>query len=58
MKTWAIAIAALGFTATSATAADVSRRPFGTMPDGTQVEAITLSNPSGSSAMRVSMKPA
>ena len=41
MKTWAIAIAALGFTATSATAADVSRRPFGTMPDGTPVEAIT-----------------
>lgn len=55
MKTWAIAIAALGFTATSATAADVSRRPFGTMPDGTPVEAITLSNPSGSSATIITL---
>ena len=55
MKTWAIAIAALGFTATSATAADVWRRPFGTMPDGTPVEAITLSNPSGSSATIITL---
>jgi aldose 1-epimerase len=46
MKAWAIA-GALCLTATSAMAADYSRHPFGTMPDGTAVEAITLSSPSG-----------
>jgi aldose 1-epimerase len=46
MKAWAIA-GALCLSATSAMAADYSRHPFGTMPDGTAVEAITLSSPSG-----------
>jgi aldose 1-epimerase len=47
MNPWSIAPIALCFTATAASAADVSRRPFGTMPDGTPVEAITLASPSG-----------
>jgi aldose 1-epimerase len=47
MKAWSITAVALFSAATSAHAADVSRRPFGTMPDGTAVEAITLASPSG-----------
>jgi aldose 1-epimerase len=47
MKARSIAPLALCLVATTASAADYSRRPFGTMPDGTPVEAITLASPSG-----------
>ena len=45
----------LAATAGSANAADYARRSFGTMPDGTQVEAITLSSPQGNKATIITL---
>ena len=47
----ALAVAA----AAPASAADYARRPFGTMPDGTSVEAITLSTPKGDSVTIITL---
>ncbi|MDH7640979.1 aldose epimerase family protein [Sphingomonas oryzagri] len=55
MKAWTIAAAAACLAATSASAADVARRPFGTMPDGTPVEAITLSSAQGNSVTIITL---
>ena len=49
-----IVISIATFLAYPAFAAEVSRRPFGVMPDGRQVEAVTLSNNHGISATIIS----
>lgn len=45
-----LAAAAVWQVGTPAHAAEMSRHPFGTMPDGTAIEAITLTSPNGNSA--------
>jgi aldose 1-epimerase len=54
MKGWmaaALTLAAAG----PAWPADFTRRPFGTMPDGTAVEAITLTSPQGDSVTVITL---
>ena len=57
MKASSLAIGAVAAVtaASMASAADVARRPFGTMPDGTAVEAITLSSPQGNKATIITL---
>jgi len=45
----------LAATAGAANAADYARRSFGTMPDGTAVEAITLTSPQGNKATIITL---
>ena len=56
MKGLACALLALATaTATSAHAASVSRHDFGTMPDGTRIEALTLTNNRGMKATVITL---
>ena len=57
MKASSLAIGAVAAVtaASMAGAADVARHPFGTMPDGTAVEAITLSSPQGNKATIITL---
>ncbi len=54
MRCLFVAAAAL-VAAGPAWSADSARRPFGAMPDGTQVEAITLSSPQGDSVTIITL---
>lgn len=47
---WAVAFAVMACASVAASAATMRREPFGSLPDGTQIEAVTLANARGITA--------